>query len=540
MKKSFRQSMAWLHTWAGLTVGWVLYFIFLTGTFGYVSEEVDRWMRPEAPLVGTLPPAAEIVERAEGYLDTQAPNAPMWVIQLPGDRYKNELSAGWRASRPGGPGDFSWATLNPETGQPLVYESRATGGGYTLYWLHFSLHYVPRAIGTYIVGICAMFMFVAILTGIVTHRRIFTDFFTFRPDKGQRSWLDAHGVLAATALPFHLMITWSGLVFFLFTYMPFGMSAIYPDPVARAQFGREATATVNPAPETPLVPRPIDADAPPAPLAAIATKAEAQWGEGTIASIEVMSPHRANAQITVRARRSAAVLGRNLPVLRFTGAGDLVPTLQRTTLTAPGALQGVLLALHEANFARPWLRTLFLFAGVAGTVMVGTGLLLWSVKRKGKLEKNAALPANIVAIDAMNLGTILGLPIGIGVYFWANRLLPVEMDQRIPWEMNCLFIGWGVMLLYAFLRPKKRAWIEMPLIAAMIYAGIPFLNALTTDRHLGVTVPAGDWVLAGFDLSMFAVGAAFAMMGRTIWRVQARRETAEPTEVAPLREARAS
>ena len=45
-----RQSMAWLHTWSGLLIGWVLFFMFVTGTFGYVNAKVDRWMRPELPL----------------------------------------------------------------------------------------------------------------------------------------------------------------------------------------------------------------------------------------------------------------------------------------------------------------------------------------------------------------------------------------------------------------------------------------------------------------------------------------------------------
>ena len=32
MKEGFRQAMAWLHTWAGLIFGWLLFAIFLTGT----------------------------------------------------------------------------------------------------------------------------------------------------------------------------------------------------------------------------------------------------------------------------------------------------------------------------------------------------------------------------------------------------------------------------------------------------------------------------------------------------------------------------
>ena len=31
MKNGFRQSMAWLHTWSGLLVGWVLFLVFAMG-----------------------------------------------------------------------------------------------------------------------------------------------------------------------------------------------------------------------------------------------------------------------------------------------------------------------------------------------------------------------------------------------------------------------------------------------------------------------------------------------------------------------------
>ena len=32
MRQGFRQSMAWLHTWAGLVTGWVMFAVFVTGT----------------------------------------------------------------------------------------------------------------------------------------------------------------------------------------------------------------------------------------------------------------------------------------------------------------------------------------------------------------------------------------------------------------------------------------------------------------------------------------------------------------------------
>ena len=41
MKEGFRQSMDWLHTWLGLSVGWILFFVYFTGTLGYVDTEID-------------------------------------------------------------------------------------------------------------------------------------------------------------------------------------------------------------------------------------------------------------------------------------------------------------------------------------------------------------------------------------------------------------------------------------------------------------------------------------------------------------------
>ena len=45
--KRFRPAMAWLHTWAGLIVGWVLFAVFVTGTASYYKDDISRWMRPE-------------------------------------------------------------------------------------------------------------------------------------------------------------------------------------------------------------------------------------------------------------------------------------------------------------------------------------------------------------------------------------------------------------------------------------------------------------------------------------------------------------
>ena len=59
---------------------------------------------------------------------------------------------------------------------------RDTRGGDFLYRFHYELQMMPM-LGRWIVGASALILLVALVSGIVTHRRIFSDFFTFRRDR---------------------------------------------------------------------------------------------------------------------------------------------------------------------------------------------------------------------------------------------------------------------------------------------------------------------------------------------------------------------
>ena len=87
------------------------------------------------------------------------------------------------------------------------------------------------------------------------------------------------------------------------------------------------------------------------------------------------------------------------------------------------------------------------------------------------------------------------------------------------------------MLLHAFVRPGGRAWVEQLWIAAGAFGLLPVANALTTDKHLGVTLPAGTWELAGFDLTAAACGLGFAATALAIGRRRAemRNKVARPS-----------
>ena len=236
-----RQSMSWLHTWASLILGWLLYAIFLTGTLSFFQSEISVWMKPETHQ--SVPSSSQLQQTqvALNYLQKNYPDAGSWTIQLPNSRQTTtELNIRKQGedlqARRGG----ERITIDSATGQ--VIEARDTRGGGFLYRFHFELYGVDRIWARWLVGLATMLMFVAIISGIITHKKIFKDFFTFRSGKGQRSWLDAHNATAVFALPFHIMITFSGLLLLMFMFMPWGINQVYED---RQEFFQEMRGGVQ-------------------------------------------------------------------------------------------------------------------------------------------------------------------------------------------------------------------------------------------------------------------------------------------------------
>ena len=510
MKRGFRQSMGWVHTWGGLVVGWILFFVFLTGTAGYFDTEIDHWMQPERPLVVGPVSAGEAVAAAQRRLEDVAPNANRWFIGLPDGRSAS-VSLFWA-----GGDDRGREELDPSTGRPIAH--RATGGGQVLYRMHYDLHYMSPDWAHWIVGICTMFMLVAIVTGVIVHKRIFADFFTFRPRKGQRSWLDAHNLLSVVALPFHLMITYSGLVFFGYLYMAPVIAATYgASEQARGAFFDDLFGRTELPPAAGVAGRLT-------PLAPLIAEAEARLG--TVRSVNVRNPADANARIVVAGGPPSPSRAR--AELVFDGVdGSLLRVSDPPT--APMATYQTLLGLHEGLFAGPALRWLYFLSGLTGTAMIGAGLVLWTVKRR----RTSGETLGFRLVERLNVGTIAGLPVGIAGYFWANRLIPAGMAERAAWEAHAMFLAWAAMLALAFVRPAPRAWAEALWIATAAFGLLPVVNAVTTERHLGVTLPAGAWDLAGFDLTVLAIGIGFGLAARQAGRVSVAQ--APPVPARPAR-----
>ncbi|AZF14575.1 PepSY domain-containing protein [Pseudomonas sp. R3-18-08] len=507
MKEGFRQAMAWLHTWAGLIFGWLLFAIFLTGTLAYFKDEITHWMQPEVqahPLDD-----ARSLGVAQRYLQQQAPTAARWFITLP-TRRDPGLSVMWQDKvDPGKRGNFTQKILDPVSGQAV--QARESMGGEFFYRFHFQLQ-MPYPWGRWLSTIAAMVMFVALITGIITHKKIFKDFFTFRPRKGQRSWLDGHNAVGVLVLPFHLMITYSSLVIFMNMVMPAPIMASYGND-SRAFFNEVFPSSDN----APALGQPGTLLA----LWPMYQQAQQQWAGGHVGRLAVNNPSDVNASVNVFRAGSDSVVQDFGSSLSFSGTtGELLRASGEPSL--PAVIGGGFYGLHMGHFAGPVLRWLYFVCGLAGTAMIGTGLVIWLGKRQLKHAKTGVMPFELRLVEVLNVASMSGLVIAIALFFWANRLLPVSIAARSDWEVRAFFIAWALSLLHALLRRGRPAWVEQLSVGALLLVAIPLVNALTTSHHLGVSLVSGDWAMAGFDLTCLACGL---FLGWAAWKMQRRTAT---------------
>jgi uncharacterized iron-regulated membrane protein len=503
MSKGFRQSQSTLHTWSGLLLGWILFAVFVAGTSAYWREALNRWARPELPRIER---PETVVTGAVAYLSKVAPDAQSWFIPVP-----TTQSAGsqvfWQPQdkpgegKPRRRGRRDTQAFVGADGQ--VGTARETRGGDFFYRFHFDLHYMPVFWARWIVGIAAMFMLVAILTGIVTHKKIFKDFFTLRQGKGQRSWLDGHNASAVLALPFHLMITYTGIVTLMAMLMPWAVAANYSD---------QAKLFDAVFPQAPVAER----AGRPAPLVDIATllhDGERRMG-GEVGYVTVFNPGDAAARVTMT-RGGTSMLSARTPSISYEGTtGRLL--WQAPTPNGAVVTQGAMVGLHAGRFGDYPMRWLYFLCGIAGSLMVASGLVLWTVKRRERLPDPTRPPLGFRVVERLNIGFIAGFPIAMTLFLWANRLLPAGATERAQGEINVMFLGWAVVFTYALTRRPARAWVELLALQALLLIGLPLYDIVALPTGLFATIARGDWVLAGADLTFVALGSGFAFAA---WRV---------------------
>lgn len=480
MRETLRTRMGWLHAWVGFICGLVLTCICATGTLAVFDTEITRWMQPEIRIpTGTFPTDTALDAAAARVREQQA-RGVFAFLNLPSARAPALEILHYDGH------EFVGDTLDPRTGALIA--TRATTGGKFFYNFHYSLR-GGGTVGVGIVNILALGLLVAVGAGLIIHlRALMPDIVMLRLSGSRiRAWLDAHLLAGVLFMPFTVMMAYTGILVHADTILPAHLH-VMTAPRARA--------TAPPAQPAPL--RPVMTHMRP-----LLDTARARLG-GRDCGFILFLPDR----LSISASDASG------PFLTRDHVDFSLPDgrLLGTTVTRrPIAMTMHLIhGLHYARFAPPSLRWLYFMSGLGATAGIASGLVLFLMKRR----RHSGHRAEFRVAEGLTIATIVGLPVGILSFLWANRMLPTGLPGREGTEITVFFFTWAACAMHGTLwsgiaRPM-RGWREQLVMVAVLGCGLPVLDATCTMAALR----ASPVLHAGIDgmAALFGLIALYSLV----------------------------
>jgi len=548
---NFRLSLTWLHTWFGLTLGFVLMVAFFFGSLSVFDREIDRWSLPDTRIEPQPMPsfdsilASRFAMITEPDTDQRDEAAKRVTAPLPGKLTARSWNAytthrdpvllmyvGFEVPNSPLPEDTVYGdiTIDPRDGRVLPEDRLALGSGF-FYPMHYSLHITWHDLGYWIVGFAAMMMLVALVSGVVMHRKFFREFFTFRPGKRLlRSTLDLHNLTGVVALPFHFLWALSGLIIFAAIYFPVFETSLQP--LVDQHEHEEAMHTGLDAKPSGVPGRLASVDA-------MMKVAKDHWASrgvpGEVGFLSVTHVGNSNAYVSIyrdSTDRVATAEG-----LHFEGSTGRV-IFEDPPAGPIETVNAFLTGMHLQQFKHWTLRWLIFAGGLLSCACIATGFIFFVEKRKHVHAKQGRVGATCV--DALAVTTVTGIVVATMFMLVMNRVLPEELARRGVWEKGAFWVAWLATLLHAAWRAPavlqgrlSKAWAEQCRVIVLLGVAAVALNALTTGDHLGRTLGAGYWPVAGVDLLLLAAAGTAAIAARRL-----RQRAGDPrTELASIEEA---
>ncbi|MBF0863065.1 PepSY-associated TM helix domain-containing protein [Gluconobacter kanchanaburiensis] len=493
MDQNFRRSMGWMHTWAGVVLGSILFAIFWMGTLSVFDSEIDSWMEPATRLPAATSPLPLETFRPS-LNDAITAKAAFWNVIMPDDR-QAVVHVHYRTRQ-----KFITREFDPVTGKELPNSGTLGATGF-IFPFHYTLEIRLMNIGEWVVGLASMSMLALCVTGIIIHRKIFSEFFTFRPNKNsKRLLLDIHNMAGVLGLPFHIILTFSGLIILSATFFPSNVKAVYPNP-------RDYFFEVNGLTFLPI--KSGKTGAPVASLDKAALFARKVWAGAEPHTILVVNPGTTTSRMAFfRECDRQVVVDRD--VISFEGPTGKYFSRSPTPhliIRAERFLSG----LHLIQFHHWALRWFYFILGLGSCVLIGTGFLFWLETRR-KTQNNTF---GFRIVEGLTSGSVTGIIIATLIFFVANRLLPPDAylfgHDRATLEVWSFYLSWLATFLHGWMRPRQM-WIEQSTTIGVLALLAALLNWITTGDHpLRTLFHRYLWPVAGMD-GVLVVGAALALI----------------------------
>ena len=427
-----------LHAWAGVVASLLLFVMFFCGLFALFHDELSLWQEPAQRSGRAEPPSFGQLLAA---LEREAPlarGASVSYAVQPGMRFAS-LAVTAPGATTGRAHVLDVDSLRPSEPQSHLADEL------------LELHYLEQLpLGGELAGLLAVGLLVSVISGFLIHLKdLRRQWLQLRPRLPMRFVAsDVHKLIGVFAIPFMLVLGWSGSLLCLgeLTLAGVAHGALdgdekrteelhYGPTFERAASGKRAhTLAVDP-----LVARAVELS-----------------GQQQPASyLELHNVYDQHAWLAVFF--PSEELGSYPFVFLDAVTGRVLQRSLDAPVTPAAAFDGVLHGLHFAQFGGFWLKLLYAAFALGTCVVLISGNLVWLERRDPCRERPGSrlLERATVALPG-------GLVAATGMYFLANRALPATLDARAELEFVLFASAWAVfaalgLLLQATLARRSFA-----------------------------------------------------------------------------------
>ncbi|MCH1925772.1 PepSY domain-containing protein [Shewanella sp. C32] len=504
-----------VHLWTGITTGILLFICFFAGALTMFKTEIAAWASPPSHVLPQVPverldellakAQAQHPEISQGF--TIYPNdsrySPLTWSQVSRDHDVHLNAAQWQASLTP-EGELITQQVVPNQLAELIDQLHRTAG--------IAGHVGHEQLGVLVMGVASMLYFIALVSGVIfLLPTLVKTLFALRRKKGpSRFWLDTHNLLGITALPFHIVIALTVIVFAFHDQFYDALNqTIYKTPPSFMP----RTAMQAPAEHPPL---PVISE-----VLTAANSFQADYQARSITFAGLDGP-RAMARIEMYSD-SAMMRG---PLADFLALNPYNHQVMFSTMTAGeqgiwGRIVAVFFGLHFGSFAGMAGRWLYFGLGLSGAMLFYSGNLLWLEQRR-KLQKQATTPVQqpkrVRIMAALTVGCCLGSVVAIAASMVLGKWLAPVLDNVNYSYLWIYYLGFAAALIYSFSAGAARAAIRLLQAGALLCLAIPLSSlAALCLPSLGLWAPQTPATLM-VDVVALLSAAGFAYAAKVTYQ----------------------
>lgn len=491
-ERAFFQGLMRSHKQLGVALGIFIFALCFTGTVSLFHSELSVWENATLSSVAAPPsghledlPVDKIMQQSiETYGGPDGKDVEVFFVSqdMPGHRFA--VSGTHTES------DEAWHTSywDATTGELITHQD--SGLGHIIAEIHTDF-WLPSPWGRYAIGVLGVIFMMLAVAGLLVHRQWRKESDQLRLDKPRHKWSDLHKLAGFWALPFHVVIGFTGALLGLLGVILIMMALVAyngdQDAAIADIFGKDPVMAEESAPIPSMLP--------------FVAKAREDMQEGfTPQQVMAVYPGDKNMFVLIYGNYPQT-LGIDSFAKYRVDTGEAIKHVDYIHDNVALRVYSASVPLHYATFGGTEMKLFYFALGIISCLLPATGLFLW-LRRRAFDWKGRVVYWGLVSLPvATAIGFVMAL---------ATKWLPVF--TALSFAKTAINYA-GAAFVLGLLLVAVQAWRSKSVEASFVQAMQIIIYSLTATAVLDILLQAskgyGQWAPQawGADLLLLIMAA---------------------------------